>query len=78
MSAPVIIKVGKAAENSLLADIVRLMDKAGQAQAAYVRIADKAAQLYTPVVHSMALITFLTRHFTPIAKFLRFITLGVK
>ena len=35
------------------------MDKAGQAQAAYVRIADKAAKLYTPVVHSLALITFM-------------------
>lgn len=59
ISAPVTLEVAKAAEDSLLSDIVRLMDKAGQAQAAYVRIADKAARLYTPVVHSMALMTFL-------------------
>lgn len=59
LSAPVTIKVVKAAEDSLLTDIVRLMEKAGQGQARYVRLADKAAQLYTPVVHSMAALTFL-------------------
>lgn len=59
LSAPVTVRVLKAAEDSLLADIVRLMDKAGQAQAAYVRIADKAARLYTPVVHTLAALAFL-------------------
>ncbi|HPF78050.1 MAG TPA: heavy metal translocating P-type ATPase, partial [Alphaproteobacteria bacterium] len=59
LSAPVIISVSKAAEDSLLADIVRLMEQAGQGQAAYVRIADKAAKLYTPVVHSFAALAFL-------------------
>lgn len=59
LSAPVIICVEKAAENSLLSDIVRLMEKAGQGQARYVRLAEKAAKLYTPVVHTMALLTFL-------------------
>lgn len=59
MTAPVIIKVSKDAENSLLADIVRLMEKAGQGQAQYVRLADKAARLYTPVVHTCAALAFL-------------------
>lgn len=59
MAAPVTCEVAKAADDSLLADIVRLMDQAGQAQAAYVRIADKAAKLYTPIVHFMALATFI-------------------
>ncbi|HPD83719.1 MAG: heavy metal translocating P-type ATPase [Alphaproteobacteria bacterium] len=59
LSSPVLIQVSKAAEDSLLADIVRLMEKAGQGQAAYVRIADKAAKLYTPVVHSFAGLAFL-------------------
>jgi Cu2+-exporting ATPase len=59
LSAPISIKVAKAAEDSLLADIVRLMEKAGQGQAKYVRLADKAAEFYTPVVHSFAALAFL-------------------
>ena len=59
LSAPVTIRVAKAAEDSLLADIVRLMEKAEQGQALYVRVADRVAQLYTPFVHSVALLAFL-------------------
>ncbi len=59
LSAPVTLIVDRAAEDSLLADIVRLMEKATQGQAHYVRLADKAARLYTPIVHSMALIAFI-------------------
>jgi len=59
LSAPLLIRVAKAAEDSLLADIVRLMEKAGQGQARYVRLADRAARLYTPVVHVCAGLTFL-------------------
>lgn len=59
LSAPVDVRVSKAADDSLLADIVRLMEKAGQGQALYVRIADRFARMYTPVVHILALGTFL-------------------
>lgn len=59
LSSSVTVRVEKAAEDSLLADVVRLMEQAGQSQAAYVQIADKAAKLYTPVVHSLAAIAFL-------------------
>jgi len=59
LSTPITVRVEKAAEDSLLADVVRLMEQAGQGQAAYVQIADRAAKLYTPVVHSLAAITFL-------------------
>lgn len=59
MSAPITMRVIKAAESSLLADIVRLMEQAGQGQAAYVRLADKVARLYTPVVHIFAVVAFI-------------------
>jgi len=59
LSAPLVIKVEKAAENSLLADIVRLMEKAAQGQARYVRLAERVARLYTPVVHTLAACAFL-------------------
>ena len=59
ISAPVTIKVARAAEDSLLADIVRLMENASQGQAKYVRLADRAAKLYTPLVHSFALLAFI-------------------
>ncbi len=59
VSSPVLIRVLKLAEDSLLADIVRLIEKAQQGQAAYVRLADKVARLYTPVVHSFAALAFL-------------------
>lgn len=59
LTAPLLVKVTKATDNTLLSDIVKLMDQAEQSQAAYVRIADKAARLYTPVVHLMALLSFV-------------------
>lgn len=58
-SAPITIKAMKVAEQSLLADIIRLIEKAEQGQARYVRLADRAARLYTPVVHVLALLSFL-------------------
>ena len=58
LSAPLTITISKASENSLLSDIVKLMEKAEQGQAHYVRLADKAARLYTPVVHTLGALTF--------------------
>lgn len=59
IQSPVLVRVAKAAEDSLLADIVRLMEKAGQSQAQYVRIADRLAKMYTPVVHVLAAAGFI-------------------
>ncbi len=59
MAAPVRVRVSKASDDSLLSDIVRLMEKAEQGQAKYVRLADRAARLYTPTVHTLAALSFL-------------------
>lgn len=59
ISGPLILKVRSAVKDSLLSDIVRLMEKAEQGQAKYVRFADRAARFYTPVVHFLAAVTFL-------------------
>lgn len=59
MSAPIQVDVSAANEQSLLADIVRLMENAEQNHSRYVRLADKVAGYYTPVVHLLALVSFL-------------------
>ncbi|MFN3745809.1 MAG: heavy metal translocating P-type ATPase [Hyphomicrobiaceae bacterium] len=46
-------------ENTLLADISRLMTAAEQARGRYVRLADRAASLYGPAVHLLGLSTFI-------------------
>lgn len=59
ISAPIRVQVSKASEKSLLSEIVKLMEVAEQGQSQYVRLADAAARLYTPVIHSMGALTFL-------------------
>ena len=44
-------------EDSTVAAIARLMEAGAQSKSAYVRLADKAAALYVPVVHSLAAVT---------------------
>lgn len=56
---PVRLEVTAAAQDTALADIARLMDEAGQSRSRYVRIADKAARLYAPAVHSLAFLSFV-------------------
>lgn len=57
--APITVRITAASGESLLGEIVKLMDKAEQGHAQYVRLADRIARFYTPVVHALALGTFL-------------------
>lgn len=46
-------------EDSAVAAIARLVELGAQSKSRYVRLADKAAAVYVPVVHTAALLTFL-------------------
>ncbi|MEE4316439.1 MAG: heavy metal translocating P-type ATPase [Erythrobacter sp.] len=59
LSAPLRIRLTHVAEDTVLAEIARLMDEAGQSRSSYVRIADRASRLYAPVVHSLAALAFV-------------------
>ncbi len=59
LTAPMQVTVTARDEHSLLSEIVRLMEAAEQGRSAYVRIADRAARIYAPSVHVMALATVL-------------------
>ncbi len=59
IGAPLTMRVTKRDDDSLLAEIVRLMESAEQGRARYVRIADRAARIYSPAVHVMAFSTMI-------------------
>ena len=59
LSAPLRVTVTASDEESLLAEIVRLMEAAEQGRDRFVRIADRAARAYAPMVHVLAAATFL-------------------
>nr|WP_155193080.1 heavy metal translocating P-type ATPase [Roseibium denhamense] len=53
------LRVEAASGATLLDEVNRLLEAASQAKSKYVRIADRAAQLYAPIVHGAAALTFL-------------------
>jgi P-type Cu2+ transporter len=59
LSGPFEIEAVAAADNSLVAEIARLMHTAEQARGRYVRLADRAARLYAPAVHILGAATFV-------------------
>jgi Cu2+-exporting ATPase len=59
LEAPVDVRVSHAGRDTTLAEIARLMEASTQNRSRYVRIADRAARLYAPAVHTLAAITVL-------------------
>ncbi len=59
VASPLRVRVRAVGEGTLLAEIVRLMEAAEQRRGRFVAIADRAARLYAPFVHTLAAATFL-------------------
>lgn len=59
LSARLVMRATARTEDSLLADLTRLIEAGEQGKSKYVRLADRAAALYVPVVHTLALATFI-------------------
>lgn len=53
------LRAAAGSEDSTLAAIARLVEAGAQSRSRYVRLADKAATLYVPVIHAAALATFV-------------------
>ncbi|AXS39677.1 heavy metal translocating P-type ATPase [Breoghania sp. L-A4] len=58
-SGPLKIRVTAAANGTLLDEVNRLLETASQVKSRYVRLADRAASLYAPLVHGAAALAFL-------------------
>lgn len=59
LTGPLEVEVTATGEDTFLAEISRLMQASAQTKARYVRLADKAARIYAPVVHMLAGLTFI-------------------
>lgn len=58
LSGRLVLKAMARSEDSAIAAIARLMEAGAQSRSNYVQLADKAAALYVPVVHTLAALTF--------------------
>lgn len=59
LTGPLTLKVTAVGEDTLLSEIIRLMENAEATAPTFQRVADKAAAIYAPVVHIAALATFI-------------------
>ncbi len=65
LSQRLIMRASARAQDSSVAELARLIEAGEQGRARFVRLAEKAAALYVPMVHSLALATFLGWMFGP-------------
>ena len=59
LSGALRVRVSNASTGTLLDEVNSLLEKAIEQRSSYVKLADRAARLYAPVVHLTALATFL-------------------
>lgn len=59
LTGRLVLRATAASQDSFLAEIARLVETGQQTKSRYVRLADKAAELYVPVVHTAAALTFV-------------------
>ncbi|AGK57311.1 ATPase P [Hyphomicrobium denitrificans 1NES1] len=53
------VRITASEDNTLLSEIGRMMLAAEQSRGRYVRLADRASQIYAPAVHILGLLTFI-------------------
>lgn len=58
LTGPIEIQIKSVGNDTFLSEMIRLMETAEQGKARYVRLANRVARLYAPVVHILALCTF--------------------
>jgi Cu2+-exporting ATPase len=59
LGQPIMVQATATDDNTLVAEIARLMLAAEQGRGHYVRLADRAARLYAPAVHVLGATTFI-------------------
>jgi Cu2+-exporting ATPase len=59
LTGRLIVRAAARSEDSAMAAIARLMEAGAQSKSRYVRLADRAAAIYVPAVHSVAALTFV-------------------
>lgn len=67
LSRPLTMRAEARAEDSAVAELARLIEVGEQGRGRFVRLADRAAALYVPVVHSAAALTLFGWLLVPIA-----------
>ncbi|QUD87537.1 heavy metal translocating P-type ATPase [Phenylobacterium montanum] len=59
LTGRLVVRAIARSEDSAVAAIARLMEAGAQSKSRYVRLADRAAAIYVPTVHSVAALTFV-------------------